>query len=204
MMALNTSLTLAVQKYGWDNFGHKIVERNLSFSEACLEEKRLIRKCHSTDKKIGYNIAPGGNGGHIYKEHPKGMLGKHQTEYEIKVHKIIMSDRSKNPMTNGKVKWGVNRPHPRGMAGKHQSSYHRAVMKKQSGNKNPNHKSLRITFPNGKEEYWPTTKMFVDNVGFYKVYKLVKTNKPYVVNLNNVKRADRAKCKKYLGCIFSH
>lgn len=194
----------AIKKYGWRSFKHEILCDGLSFSEACAKEKELIAKYHSTDKNIGYNIASGGNGGRIYDVHPKGMLGKHQSEYEKATHRAMLLDHRKNPMTNGVVVWGANHKHPRGMLGKHQSLHHKEVMAKQTGTKNPHHKGLRIIFPNGNEEIWPTTKNFVTAVGFYKVYKLVKTHEPYFVDLNNIKKRDRAKCRKYMGCVFTH
>ena len=194
----------AINKYGWNNFEHQILKHDLSFKQACELEKEYIKLFDSDNSKFGYNIAPGGNGGRIYQKHPKGMLGKHQTVYEKEVHKNMMLDHSKNPMTNGTVKWGVNHEHPKGMLGKHQSEHHKEVMRMQKGNKNPNSKGLRIVFPNGNEEYWPTLKYFIQNGGFYKVYKLVKSSEPYVVDINHVKKTDKKKCEKYLGCVFMY
>lgn len=72
----------AIQKYGWNNFEKIVLVEGLSFEEACDLEVKNISKYNSRDKKIEYNIAEGGNGGVIYLTHPKGMLGKNQTEYQ--------------------------------------------------------------------------------------------------------------------------
>lgn len=50
----------AIQKYGWDNFEHTILESNLSDQEADEREKFWINFFHSTDSKYGYNIMVGG------------------------------------------------------------------------------------------------------------------------------------------------
>ncbi|TGA93825.1 GIY-YIG nuclease family protein [Lactobacillus johnsonii] len=152
----------AIQKYGWNNFKHEILINNLTSQEACKKEIEYIAKYDSTNHLKGYNIASGGNGGRIWKEHPRGMLGKHQTEH------------------------------------------HRLVMSKQVGNKNPNSKGLKVIFPNNTIRTWPTMKAFVDEYGFYKVYELVKSGKPYNVDLRKIKKKDREKCSYFMGCIFKH
>ena len=53
----------AIEKYGWENFIHEILETNLSKEEACAEEKRLIQEYGSFDRKFGYNSTFGGDEG---------------------------------------------------------------------------------------------------------------------------------------------
>ena len=50
----------AIQKYGWDNFEHIIVQEYLTKEEADNLEKELISKYDSTSKEAGYNISIGG------------------------------------------------------------------------------------------------------------------------------------------------
>ena len=50
----------AIQKYGWDNFEHNILEDNLSLEEANQKEKYYIQKYNSTNPNFGYNIFEGG------------------------------------------------------------------------------------------------------------------------------------------------
>ena len=63
----------AIQKYGWDNFTHKVIERGLTLEEANERERFYIAKYKSTEKAHGYNITTGG-------DHAPTMLGKHHSE----------------------------------------------------------------------------------------------------------------------------
>lgn len=49
----------AIQKYGWDNFNHEIIEGNLTLEQACSGEEIYIQIYDSI--RNGYNIYPGGN-----------------------------------------------------------------------------------------------------------------------------------------------
>lgn len=102
----------SIQHHGWDNFESTIVYDGLTFVEACEIEIELIRKLGTTVEGVGYNLSPGGNGGLVYKIHPRGMLGKRQTDYQKHVSSVMMSDPDKNPMTNGTTVFGKTVPHP--------------------------------------------------------------------------------------------
>lgn len=52
----------AIKKYGWENFTHEILARNLSADEAKNMEIEFIRLYNSADKKFGYNATLGGDG----------------------------------------------------------------------------------------------------------------------------------------------
>lgn len=96
----------AIEKYGWDNFQHIIIARNLTKEEACWLEIELIREWDSTNKNKGYNITKGGDGCNGLKHSEKtkhqlskkmsgennGMYGKHHTEeVKEKLRKIQLS-----------------------------------------------------------------------------------------------------------------
>lgn len=51
----------AIQLYGWENFMHEILFRDLSQEEAEEKEIELIAKYNSTDNNCGYNVLKGGN-----------------------------------------------------------------------------------------------------------------------------------------------
>jgi len=55
----------AIQKYGWDNFEHKILYSNLTKEEACEKEQYLITYYKSNDSKYGYNCSIGGEVGSL-------------------------------------------------------------------------------------------------------------------------------------------
>ena len=55
----------AIQKYGWDNIEHEIVENGLTKQQACDLEIELIAKYHATDRRYGYNNSTGGECGSL-------------------------------------------------------------------------------------------------------------------------------------------
>lgn len=61
----------AIQKYGWNNIKHEIIEENLTHDEACELECKLIAKYDTTNKQKGYNVCFGGE---------DGWVGVHHTE----------------------------------------------------------------------------------------------------------------------------
>ena len=65
----------AIQKYGWDNFEHTVIAKDLSEDEAKELEIKLIQEYQTRDKRFGYNISPGGDW-HCYSEEAKERLSK--------------------------------------------------------------------------------------------------------------------------------
>lgn len=63
----------AINKYGWENFTHKILIRDLSREEASELEKAYIKKYKTQNDKYGYNLTEGGT-------HAPPMLGKKHSE----------------------------------------------------------------------------------------------------------------------------
>lgn len=58
----------AIQKYGWDNFEHFLLECNLTYEQANEKEIYYINKFNSCDRNFGYNISNGGAGNPIETE----------------------------------------------------------------------------------------------------------------------------------------
>lgn len=53
----------AIQKYGWENFQHIVIEDNLTLEEANIREQYYIELYESTNYKNGYNLRLGGENG---------------------------------------------------------------------------------------------------------------------------------------------
>ena len=168
----------AICKYGWDNFEHEVIQDNLTFEEACELEKYYIKLSQSTNRMHGYNVAIGGNGGKIYKTHPKGMEGKHHTdEWKIK-HSEDMKGEN-NPFY-GKT-W-TKETHPKGMKGKH----HSTESKNKTSNtiKNMTTKcctKVMVIMPDGKKYIFNKAREAIEFTGITTkiYYKLLKSGEPY-------------------------
>lgn len=118
----------AIVKYGWDNFESTIILETSIRQDAIDKEIEIIDKLKLRDRRYGYNVAMGGDGGVIYLEHPRGMLGKPQTEYNNECSRQRFTE--KNPMHNGVI-WGVTHSHPQGMKDKlHTEETKRRIRKK--------------------------------------------------------------------------
>ena len=55
-----TAFYYAIRKYGWDNFSHEVLERDLSFTQACERERYYISLFDSLTTGNGYNLENGG------------------------------------------------------------------------------------------------------------------------------------------------
>lgn len=79
-----------INKYGWDNFEHVILENNLTKDEAYFYERYYILQFKSYMENYGYNIVIGqGSEGRVFSEETrlkisknhKGMIGKKHSIY---------------------------------------------------------------------------------------------------------------------------
>ena len=77
----NKYFTNAINKYGWDNFTHEIIEDNLTEAEAQNLEKKLIEKYNTFDSDNGYNCT---SGGEIGKQHTEEVR-RNQSELAKKL-----------------------------------------------------------------------------------------------------------------------
>lgn len=67
----------AIQKYGWENFEHEILETNLSLEDANVREAYYISLYGLTNPQKGYNIYTGGkNFKHIITEETKSKISE--------------------------------------------------------------------------------------------------------------------------------
>jgi group I intron endonuclease len=61
----NQYIHKAIRKYGWENFKSEIIEDNIdSLKNLNNREIFYIALYNSTNRGIGYNLSPGGDGGH--------------------------------------------------------------------------------------------------------------------------------------------
>lgn len=58
----------AIQKYGWDNFEHKVLIHGLTKEQAEAWEKKLIKVWELTNPRNGYNLNSGGNAGSLSRQ----------------------------------------------------------------------------------------------------------------------------------------
>ncbi len=119
-------LTKSIKKYGISNFRKEILEECKSLNELNNKEVFWIDKLNSTDKKIGYNITIGGEGGDTFSnqsvEKQKRILEKRRKSSKKlfasdewrKKHSELSRKMWENPdhikhmkqvMTGRKIKW---------------------------------------------------------------------------------------------------
>ena len=119
----------AIQKHGWDNFEHIIIENNLTKEQAENMEIELIAKYRSTEQDRGYNIDNGGNttGTHsietrkkMSKNHADIKGGKHPLAKKVYCDGLIfdcltqcgdyysINRRTINRLIKGEIKMNSN------------------------------------------------------------------------------------------------
>ena len=97
-----THFRSAIDKYGWDNFEHKIIKDNLTKDEASYWEKYYISFYNSTDRLHGYNISSGGeHGGHAQTNETRKKIGENGYHYGMLGEKH--SDSTKKKMSESRM-----------------------------------------------------------------------------------------------------
>lgn len=98
----------AVNKYGWNNFEHIILESNLSLEQANQKEKYYIKLYNSNNCDFGYNSTSGGDAEFTF------------TEDTLKKLSVISKARKRRPFTeeekqliSQKTKEAMNSPERR-------------------------------------------------------------------------------------------
>lgn len=82
----------AIQKYGWDNFEHIILEDHLSIEEADQKEKYYIEKYNTLNRDCGYNLKSGGNQGYVLSTETKQKIKKSNQKFFLE-HPEVFSDK---------------------------------------------------------------------------------------------------------------
>lgn len=192
----NTPFWNAIKAYGWDSFEHIILESDLTEKEAANREMYYIELYHAREKNIGYNVAIGGNGGRIYKEHPRGMAGKHHSKEKCKRQSELM----KKLNAEGKCGAVWKNGHPRGMLGKHQSEEYKNRLRSIPASEHASAKACTIVYANKTRKDYDCLKYMETDLKVNKttLIKIIKSQKQYRLspcchtNRNNLKKIDGA------------
>lgn len=103
----------AIKKYGWENFTPLILFENLSYEEACLKEKEMIKYYDTRNKEKGYNLQEGGQGPNQYSliKMRKSHKNKKLTEEHKKNISKGLGGKGKNNVNFGKKQTEIARLH---------------------------------------------------------------------------------------------
>ena len=95
----------AIQKYGWDNFEHIILQFNLTQQEAEEKEKYYIQKYNTLNDTYGYNIKKGGklNQG-LSKQGRKKISQSSKKNWQNPEFKQKQSQKAKKQWENSEFK----------------------------------------------------------------------------------------------------
>ena len=100
----------AIQKYGWKNFEHEILETNLSLEDANVREAYYISLYCLTDPQKGYNIYTGGkNFKHIITEETKSKISETKKGTPAWNKGIPMREESKEKLSKKLKSIGYSR-----------------------------------------------------------------------------------------------
>lgn len=67
----NPYFTEAIEKYGWENFTHEILETLQTLDESNKAEQKWIKYFNSTNRNYGYNLSEGGKSNSGFKHSQK-------------------------------------------------------------------------------------------------------------------------------------
>lgn len=90
----------AIQKYGWDNFEHKILFENLSQKEACEKETELIKQYQTLNDDFGYNMTTGGEKHYHLTEEVKQKLREQKLGEKNPQYGIQRTEEEKKHLSN--------------------------------------------------------------------------------------------------------
>lgn len=135
----------SIKKHGKENFTRDIIDIAYSLKDLNDKEKFWIEYFNAVESDDFYNIASGGDGGIIYKEHPRGMLGKKHSEHKKEKQRILMKKLNEDGIVGTNWKNG----HPRGMLNKnHTQETKNKISKSSKGVKKPLDHGLKVSMAN--------------------------------------------------------
>ena len=94
----------AIQKYGWNNFEHKILLKNLTEEQASYLERFFISYWNLNNKEYGYNLTSGGSKGYTQSQKTKDKISNSNTS------KVFTEEHRKKLSENAKKRTGDKNP----------------------------------------------------------------------------------------------
>ena len=82
----------AIQKYGWENITHEILEDNLTLDEANEKEKYYIALYQSTNSQYGYNLRAGGEGGGVMDNKTAKFKERYKKVYQYTLEGVFVAE----------------------------------------------------------------------------------------------------------------
>ena len=99
----------AIQKYGWENFSHKVLEENLTLEEANEREKYYIALYNTVED--GYNIYDGGLNTNTWEE-TRAKISKSQ-KIRLSKNRELYGGYAHSPETRKKLSESVKKSQKR-------------------------------------------------------------------------------------------
>ena len=162
--ASSSHLYVAMRKYGVENFICEKIDESFTEEDLCRKEIFWIDKLDARNPDIGYNIAKGGNGGYTWSK----LTDEEKAEIR-KCLSIAMSGEN-NPMFGKNAYAGktdeelklISEKKSKSLTGKKRNDEQKKhyseskmgdknPMKKQTGDKHPNHGKKCYTSPDGSD-----------------------------------------------------
>lgn len=72
----NPHFARAIEKYGWNNFTHEVVQLCETLEEANAAEKAFIKEYRTNEVEYGYNISGGADGREMVAESTRQLMSK--------------------------------------------------------------------------------------------------------------------------------
>lgn len=143
----------AIRKYGIENFECKVIDCFRTKKELNEAEINYIEKYNSRNPKIGYNIAPGGEGGiggPNFKDH------KHSEETKQKMRNVDPLKRANNKGRIFSEEWrkNIGKASSKRMKGQPKSDEHRQNISKARKGIPPGNKGKKLIIDENGRKYY--------------------------------------------------
>ena len=164
----------AIQKYGWNNFEHKILLKNLTEEQASCLERFFISYWNLNNKEYGYNLTSGGSKGYTQSQKTKDKISNSNTG------KVFTEEHKKKLSENAKKRTGDKNP----FYGKHHSLETKKKLSKiNSGKKHTEEAKRKMSISRiGKTLSKETIKKMIEHRN-KKAVKQIDANTNEIINI---------------------